>query len=403
MQPTHTLRLCSVKELKVSFLKDLSRKNPKFAPFVGTVLCLGVGWERAHSFAQAQQKDTPAPPADVKKEADQVKLQKDNGSLESQASKIDLPLPQASSSQAAKPEAPYAGDQKSKKRSELLQKVPLELRAVQKFDAIKTKQEACAILEGKVVTYYDTASFVSGCVQRPIEDADLLNELVYKQRKTVAEVPAHIYRMIPFGEPWVGKQLQGITTSKVCRELNGRYVTSTGTDYFIIENCKKRAFSSYVELQAHNKRNAPVLTVSPEQLDKLDDGKSIEGSYDREVGALYRIVGDSALSPLGSADGRAKPVRSAEDLEALPDSAGKGDKIDGKKLCKQFNNKVISFYSQLFYITNCQKRPLKELPISIQQRFSEQGVNITDMTSAQVEAIPTGKEISEDEALSLIK
>ncbi|MBM3382158.1 MAG: hypothetical protein FJY29_06940 [Betaproteobacteria bacterium] len=387
----------------MSFLKELSEKNPKFAPFVGTLLCLGLGWERAHSFAQAQQKEAPPPAKDTKAEA--TPAAKAGNTTEKKGEKIDLPLPQAPA--LAKPEtnseAAKATDQKTKKRSELLQKVPLELRAVQKFDAVKTKQEACMLLEGKVVTYYDTASFVSGCVQRPIEDVDLLNELVYKQRKTVAEVPAHVYRLIPFGEPWVGKQQQNFTTSKVCRELNGRYVTSTGTDYFVIENCKKRAFSSYVELQAHNKRNAPVLTVSPEQLDKLDEGKTIEGSYDREVGALYRIVGDSALSPLGSADGKAKPVRSAEDLEALPESSGKTTKVDGKKLCKQFNNKVVSFYSQLFYITNCQKRPLKELPIAIQQRFSEQGVNITDMTSAQVDSIPSGKELTEDEALSLIK
>lgn len=387
----------------MSFLKELSEKNPKFAPFVGTLLCLGLGWERAHSFAQAQQKEAPPPAKDTKAEA--TPAAKAGNTTEKKGEKIDLPLPQAPA--LAKPEtnseAAKATDQKTKKRSELLQKVPLELRAVQKFDAVKTKQEACMLLEGKVVTYYDTASFVSGCVQRPIEDVDLLNELVYKQRKTVAEVPAHVYRLIPFGEPWVGKQQQNFTTSKVCRELNGRYVTSTGTDYFVIENCKKRAFSSYVELQAHNKRNAPVLTVSPEQLDKLDEGKTIEGSYDREVGALYRIVGDSALSPLGSADGKAKPVRSAEDLDALPESSGKTTKVDGKKLCKQFNNKVVSFYSQLFYITNCQKRPLKELPIAIQQRFSEQGVNITDMTSAQVDSIPSGKELTEDEALSLIK
>jgi hypothetical protein len=79
------------------------------------------------------------------------------------------------------------------------------------------------------------------------------------------------------------------------------------------------------------------------------------------------------------------------------------EKIDGKKLCAQFNHKVISFYSQLFFITNCQKRPLKELPISIQQRFSERGASIIDMTSAQLDSIPTGKELSEDEALALIK
>ncbi len=382
----------------MSFLKELSRKNPKFAPVVSTLVCVGIGWERAKSFAEAQQTN---PPANGESKTESEKSEAKEQGLATK--KLDLPLPSPTAEASAIIETskpPPEG--KKNKNSRLIQMVPLEQRAIQKFESIKTKQEACAILEGKVLTYYDAASLIVGCVQRPIEDPDLLNDLVYKQRKAVAEVPAHVYRIIPFGEPWAAQQNQAMTGSKVCRELNGQYVTSTGTDYFFIEACKKRPFSSYVELQSHNRRNAPVLTVSPEQLEKLGEGKPTDGSYEKEVGALYKIVGDSALSTLGSADGRSKPVRSAADIEALPMISGK-EKIDGKKLCAQFNHKVISFYSQLFFITNCQKRPLKELPISIQQRFSERGASIIDMTSAQLDSIPTGKELSEDEALALIK
>lgn len=383
----------------MSFLKVVSQKNPKIATVLGSIICLGVVWERAHSFAQAQQKAAPPQQPDDKAEKTHSKA---HNQL-TQSEKIDLPLSQTPMSDDTPSESGKTIE-RAQKRNELLQKVPLEQRAAQRFDSVKTKQEACKLLEGKVLTYYDAAAFIFKCVQRPIEDAELLNELVYKQRKIVAEVPALIYRLIPVGEPWVGKYQRNITTSRVCRELNGRYVTSTGTDYFIIQNCEKRAFSSYVELQAHNKGNAPVLTVSPDQLEKLTEGKAIEGSYDREVEALYKIVGDSTLSPLGSADGRSKPIRSAADLAALPDSSiNKSSQVDGKKLCREFNNKVISFYSQIYFITNCQKRLVKELPISIQQSFAEQGKYVIDVTNAQIEAIPTGKELSEDEIIEMIK
>jgi hypothetical protein len=380
----------------VSFLKELSQKNKKFAPIVSSLVCVAIGLERAKSFAQTQQGSSPATVTPSPTPQAPTPTSTPTPAAATKADKqIDLPLP---ASKMDKAEAPPQ-DTKAK-RSEVQQMLPLELRALQKFQSVKTKKEACAMLEGRVVTYYDVASFIVDCLQRPVEDPDLLNDLVYSQKKEVAEIPAHIYRLIPFGEPWTGKNGKSLTTSKVCRELNGRYVTSTGTDYYYIDGCKKRSFSSYVELQAHNLKNAPVVTVSPEQLDKLDSGSSVDGNYQREVDALYKIVGDSTLNPLGSADGSRKPVGSAEELNALPKSA---QKANSKILCQQYENKVISYYSQLFFITGCQKRALRELPITIQQKFSEQGTHIIDLTASQVDSIPTGKELSEDEALALIK
>lgn len=372
----------------MSFLRELSQKNKNFAPIVSSLVCVAIGLERAKSFAQTQQDvaattTTPTP------------VPTETSSAAKSSEKIDLPLPERKKGKA---DGNSLGAPSEK--GGVQQMLPLELRALQKFQTVKTRQEACNLLEGRVVTYYDVASLIVDCFQRPIEDPDLLNELVHTQKKEVAEIPAHIYRLIPFGEPWAGKNGKSLTTSKVCRELSGRYVTSTGTDYYYIDGCKKRSFSSYVELQAHNRKNAPVVSVSPEQLDKLDSGASVDGNYQREVDALYKIVGDSTLNPLGSADGSRKPVGSAEELNALPASA---QKVNSKALCQQFDKKVISYYSQLFFITGCQKRALKELPMTVQQKFSERGTPIIDLNSAQVDSIPNGKDLSEDEALALIK
>jgi hypothetical protein len=370
----------------VSALKELAKRQPKLAPALSTLICIAIFAERAKSFAQTQQSGMEIIPP-----APEVPEDENNPQAAPSESKIDLPLPPSKTS---------SKDEKKKlKKNELLEKVPLELRAAQKFEGIKTKQEACKILEGKVVTYYDSAALVSGCIQRPIEDADLLNELVFKRKRPVAEVPAHVYRLIPFGEPYAGSESAAKSSSDACKDLNGKYVTTTGTDYYFIEACKKRPFSSYVELQAHNKRNSPVLIVAPDQIERLPVGKQLEGNYDREVNALYKIVGDSTLTTLGGKS--TKPVASTEELEALPGKTAK--RQEGKLLCKQLNNTVVSFYSQLFYISNCQKRPIKELPISVQQRFADRGKSIQDVSSNQLESIPTGKEMSSEEADSTIK
>ncbi|MFZ9519714.1 MAG: hypothetical protein ACO3A4_04485 [Silvanigrellaceae bacterium] len=378
----------------MSALKELAKRQPKLAPVISTLVCVGIGWERAKSFAEAQQPSKENTATTAENTTKNPVPQQPNSAETSE--KLDLPLPpppQASDNGEAKEQA--------KRKKQLLHTIPLELRAVQKYENIKTKQQACGMLEGKVVTYYDSSALVVNCVQRPVEDPDLLNELVFRQRKPVAEIPAHVYRLIPFGEPWLAQQSQNLTMSKVCRELNGRYITSTGTDYYFVEACKKRPFSSYVELQAHNKGNAPVLTVPPDQVDKIPTGSKLEGNYDREVGALYKIVGDSTLSPLSTGNTRKKPVTSAAELEELPE---KPDRTrNSKNLCKELNHKIVSFYSQIFYITGCQKRPIKEIPIVVQQRFAERGASIIDVSSQQLDSIPTGKELSEDEAIEFIK
>ncbi|NBW80888.1 hypothetical protein EBR21_03955 [bacterium] len=378
----------------MSALKELAKRQPKLAPVISTLICVGIGWERAKSFAQAQQPNkengTTAPENPSKASATE------QTTSPAVTEKLDLPLPPAPQAAAAS----EANDHNLRKK-QLLHTIPLELRAVQKYENIKSKQQACGMLEGKVVTYYDSSALVVNCVQRPVEDADLLNELVFRQRKPVAEIPAHVYRLIPFGEPWVANQSQNLTISKVCRDLNSHYITSTGTDYYFVEACKKRPFSTYVELQAHNKRNAPVLTVPPDQVDKIPTGPKLEGSYDREVGALYKIVGDSTLSPLSSGNTRKKPVTSAAELEELPEKSGRTK--DSKGLCKDLNQKIVSFYSQIFFVTGCQKRPIREIPIIVQQRLAERGSSILDVSSKQLDSIPTGKELSEEEAISIIK
>lgn len=379
----------------MSFLRELAQKNQKVAPVVSTLVCIAIGWERAKSFAQSQNTSDSAGTA-----ADGSKGTEEGGvSNTAKPAALDLPplVDQPESTEKEKVQKQKPAKTKVVQAGQTPDMmIPLEHRQIKKFDSVKTKKEACSRLEGRVLSYYDTSTFVRNCVQHPIEDANLLNEMVYKKRIPVVEVPAHVYRLIPFGDPW-SSDSSSVSGSKVCRELNGQYVTSTGSDYFFIQGCKKRPFASYSELQAHNSKNQPVRLVAPEQLDRLDEGKKIEGSYDREVEALYRIVGDSSLRP--KVDGRNKFIGSTEELEAIPERAT----ADKKSLCRQYNKKIISFYSQLYYISDCKKRPLNVLPVNVQKKLAESGTQITDLNSDQINTIPLGKEVSEDEALTLLQ
>lgn len=385
MQPTLKHVFNDTMRLGVSFLKELAQKNQKVAPVISTVVCVAICWERAKSYAQSQTDTATAPATENTENAAAL-------DLPPLTAETEAPTQKKKSRQSAK-RAP-ADVATAPVQPEIM--VPLEQRQIKKFNAVKTKKEACSKLEGRVLSYYDTSTYVKNCVQHPIEDPNLLNEMVYKKRIPVVEVPAHVYRLIPFGDAWSRDDV-ALSGSKVCRELNGQYVTSTGSDYFFIQGCKKRPFASYSELQAHNSKNAPVRLVSPDELERLDEGKRIEGSYNREVEALYRIVGDSSLRP--KVDGRNKFIGSTEELEAISEKSD----TDKKSLCRRYNRKIISFYSQLYYISDCKKRPLNVLPVTIQKKLAEKGTQITDLNSEQVNAIPLGKEVSEAEALTILK
>lgn len=271
-----------------------------------------------------------------------------------------------------------------------------------KFDHIKNKQDACKAFEGKVVTYYDKTSFVRGCKQLPIENPDILNELTQRSGRTLVEIPARVYRMMPFGNEFTTGDLMDMrntksTLYKDCSQLNGQYVTANAERYFLIENCVKRPFNTYFELENHNTNKKTIVSVPEDTLNAIPVGKPI-AKGENEFDILYKIDGDANWNKMTRfSDGKIQADSPARLEKVERDSRN----VNLNELCKRINKHFVSFYSTIYFIDGCTAREVKELSIKYQRHIDESG-GILDLTSEQVKALPKGKEISVKAAVEIL-
>lgn len=349
----------------------------RFANVLGTAAVVLVCAERANSFAQSQKAPPPTPAPIVEGEE-----------------RIDL----TSTGNGDEGGAPADGGPTESR-------IPLSEQFLAKFETIKTKAEACALLEGKIVTYYDVASLVRGCKQQTIEDAELLNELVHLKRKRVVEVPARIYRLIPFGRPLSKHDLDGgggtskTLTKQECEDVEGRYVTVSGMTYYYIEGCKRRAFESYYDLQEHNKGKTTIMTLTPETLYRITTGPDMKVKSANQDAILMKMDGDVKWSRLARSN---RGVESGNDTPESLQEIQKVRKVDRAEVCRKFNGKIVSFYSQVYFLEDCKRRPLAEFSLRLQQSAQARG-GIIDITPEEFKAIPAGKAITEEDALKLLR
>ena len=375
------------RERNVGFLKLRKDVYPKLASWISTLVVFGITLQRARSYAQSQ---TPKVGSE---------------------DRLDLEIPSAGS--AGKVE-------KGTKQSDIVEsnmlssddervgsKEPLEDARMKKYNYVKTRAEACKAFEGKIVTYTDQTSLVTSCKQRLIEDPELLNELVHSQNKQVIEVPASVYRLMPFGEPFnrtdsfsTRKTSNKKITADECESLNDHYITVSGMNYYYVESCKKRAFSDFSELQAHNRGKSTIVSITPELFYRIPNGAGMKPQANDEAKILYKIDGGVAWSRLDRKEGENVPSDSPESLNKIHQKSK--ERVNKAQLCTKFNRKIVSFYSQIYFIDDCKKRNIKELSIPLQQKIAEHG-GITDLTPEQIAAIPNGKEISESDVMKSVR
>jgi hypothetical protein len=278
------------------------------------------------------------------------------------------------------------------------------------YEEIRDKNKACLMFEGKIVTYYDTTSFVLNCKQLDIEDPEILNELVYLGKKEILEIPARIYRMIPAGKTFNRKDLYKVlykkefkSTDKIsCEEIENKYITETGTRYFLVENCLKREFVSYGEMQTHNKNLSSIVSLTPEQMSLIKQGKDIIVKPTNETKIITKMDGGVEWSLLSRARKMdTLPSDTPEKLDAV--SKQSTVKVLSSTVCKEFENKIVAFYSQIFWMEKCTLRIIEgEYSVQLQEKIQKIG-GVADLTPEQMKVMQKGKKISEEDLLKKLK
>jgi hypothetical protein len=278
-------------------------------------------------------------------------------------------------------------------------KFPDETSKKQHEDAI-TLKEICEEYEGKIVSFVDYVSLVEGCRQRRIEDQQLLNDLVVLRKTTVVDIPSVTFRRIPNGVPFRRKDYLemeksgGPSRSRLCAEHEGRHVTTDGEEFFLISDCKLRRVASFLSLVDDSGNGRPVLVLAPEVLELIPQGVDLKSREKDESALLYRVDGDVIWSRLYEG----KVNRSSEDsLETLKKiEAEMVSRLDRGEVCAALEGRVISFFSKLYLVEKCIRRPLEGISLVVQAKIVD-AKGIGDVTSGQYRLLPEGVPVKEEE------
>lgn len=351
----------------MTWLVEFMRKRPRLAQALGSLAAftLVVGQMSAFQASQAQAFEDP----DIEVLRSTPTPSPDKESLRSRSEEKTRPLSEA-----------------------------LEIR----FKDVKDRQAACKRLEGKILTYLDQTSYVRDCKQERINDPEALNHLVGVRRLEVVEVPARVFRLVPFGKDYEdGLRLGGKATAAECADLEGKYVSLSGDSYYWIKDCKKRRFPDFYSMQMHKKSQEPIQAVSPQLFSKIPEGPAMAEDKQSEMKVLYGLDSDITWRPLF------RERKGAGDT--LDDSPGQirkdqketsGESLDA--LCKKLDRRIVSFYSQIFFVDACRRRPVKEFTIEI-QRYADETGGVLDLTSTQYGRLKAGPAIAREDLINKIR
>lgn len=261
----------------------------------------------------------------------------------------------------------------------------------EKSDGVQKLSEMCELYEGKVIAFAGSLSLIDRCQQRVIEDTQVLNDLIIDGKKQVIDVPSAVVRTIPFGKPFLanrGLKKNPDSNAYKCSRFEGRYVTNDGENFFFVEKCHRRLFVSFEDFTYHNQENRPVLAATPEEFEVLLPGRVMEVRPTNEPEILYKVDGDiywSRLFPKG------KVERSGEDsLKKIETIDMERKKFSGRaELCSRYEGKIVSFYSKLFLIEKCLRRPLVNVSLDVQTSLADD-FEPQDLSAEQYRVIPEG-------------
>ena len=191
----------------------------------------------------------------------------------------------------------------------------------------KQSLRLCHQYNGKLVSYYDNTFIIKNCERVPIDHHTLNQHL--KAGKTVIPITNKIINLIPLQKPSPQPQKAPLR----CQDLEGNYVTTDHEDVYYIKGCKKKRFPDWHSYRAHRFKHdlhtAKFLFITDRDLIRLRSRHDFP----------------SVL-----------PADNDKIITAPPPSA--------TEVCAELEAQFVAYYSRLYYIDNCKRRPVDTIQFS---------------------------------------
>jgi hypothetical protein len=217
-------------------------------------------------------------------------------------------------------------------------------------------KEACRKYNNKLIGYYDELYKVVNCERRQVTRGKSLMQR--SENVKVHIVAAEIVAKIPLGAPL---DSQEASHKRSCKQLEGRYVTYTFTNIFIVKGCKLRLFPDWETFQAHRKKNNTmkneIISLTENEFFAMRRSEPIASEIDKVFGSV---------------------LSGAAGVDVIP--------ID--EACEGVEGKDVFYYSKIYRIQNCRKR---EYDPEQYVKSKKGNVNLKELSSSQWLSLPEGK------------
>lgn len=213
------------------------------------------------------------------------------------------------------------------------------------------KRKVCRKYESKMISFSGEIFKVENCRRRPVDSKEVY--AWQKKGKPIIDVDATPIRLLESKKP----RPYGTSKVRTCKQLEGKFVTFSFTDVYLVKKCLLQRFpdwASYLSFQDRaGRKNEKILALTIEEFTKLKVGRElptvlVEEQYSQD-----------------------------EPLEILAVSDA----------CEGINGRFVSYYSRLYKIDRCRKRPVDAAAFT---RTKSKPRKIIEITSQQWLSLPSG-------------
>lgn len=227
--------------------------------------------------------------------------------------------------------------------------VPKPVSKPSKVSSLAAKKKACRKYAGKLIGYYGKVYRVVNCRRQPVAPKAIAANV--RRYGTVRPVEGDVIKLIP-AVP------QRVKTRLTCREAEGRvFLTLTG-QIFQVAGCRRYTFPDWETFLEYRKK-----------------GRVSKRAFVEVEGRLARTLPEARVYPSVLDADSAAFLRDNENYDIIP----------AKRACKGLEGRFVSYYSQVYKIERCKRRPVTTTAAKLSR------LRLKELSSSQWLSIPEGK------------
>lgn len=225
--------------------------------------------------------------------------------------------------------------------------------------------QTCPDIDNNFAVNVDNIFFVKNCILHPVTDIKIYNEMLATANFNTIELSNEQYMKLSIGDPYV-PEMPAEQLSNLCTTYEKHVVSSDNISFYYVENCKKRKFLSYndVEVFGNSVNFGAIQSISSFELKHLKSDRVM------------------TVTPLPWPE----PKTALQIIKSIP-----RQKITCAQVQKKAPTPFVAHYGSVFYLENCILHKITNVTIELMKQADDAG-GIYELSTQEVLGLPRGEQ-----------